>query len=328
MEDKLPVERIEREVFVKKEAETSPKYGKDPNKRTTEELLNTGIININKPSGPTSHQISAYVKDILKLKKSGHSGTLDPKVTGVLAIALEQSTKVVQALLPAGKEYVCLMHLHKEHSEKEIRTICKKFVGKIKQLPPIKSAVKRQWRYRKIYYINILEIKDQDVLFKVGCQAGTYIRKLVHDIGKSLNSGAHMAQLIRTKVAFFNDKNTHTLQELTDAFHYYKEENSEKLIRKIIQPVEDAVQHLPKVWIFDTTVDTLCHGATLKAPGVSKIESDIQLDDPVAILTLKNELVALGRAKMISKDIIKNNKGVAVISERVFMQPGTYPKIN
>ncbi len=321
----LPFEKEQRTVFVRKEAETSSKYGCKPEQRSTQELIEYGVVNIDKPAGPTSHQVSAYVQKILNIDKSGHSGTLDPNVTGVLPVALSRGTRVVQALLTAGKEYVCLMHLHKELSEDKIRKVCQQFIGKIKQLPPIKSAVKREWRYRKIYYINILEIKDKDVLFLVGCQAGTYIRKLCSDIGHEVGGG-HMAELRRTKAGPFSEQTALcTLQDLTDAFYYYKEENNDTYLRKLIHSVEKAVEHLPKIWVFDQTVNTLCNGASLKCPGISKVTSNIQLDDPVAVMTLKDELIGLGKAVMISKDML-SDKGIAVKLEHVFMKPGVYPK--
>ena len=173
----LPFEKIKREILLKKEAQTSDKFGFYPENRTVEELMQFGVINIDKPAGPTSHQVSAYLQKILNLDKAGHSGTLDPNVTGVLPITLNKSTKIVQTLLKAGKEYICLMHLHRPVEEFELYKVFEKFTGKIKQLPPIKSAVKRQIRERRIYYIELLDIIEQDVLFKVGCQAGTYIRK-------------------------------------------------------------------------------------------------------------------------------------------------------
>ncbi|MEM4398012.1 MAG: RNA-guided pseudouridylation complex pseudouridine synthase subunit Cbf5 [Candidatus Woesearchaeota archaeon] len=173
----LPFETIKRSVLIRKISETSEKFGCYPENRKIEEHIKLGIVNIDKPQGPTSHQVSAYVQKILNINKSGHAGTLDPNVTGVLPIALEKSTKIVQTLLLAGKEYVCLMHFHKKVEEYDLYKVLDKFTGKINQLPPVKSAVKRQLREREIYYIEVLEIKDQDVLFKVGCQAGTYIRK-------------------------------------------------------------------------------------------------------------------------------------------------------
>lgn len=321
----LPFERIKREIMVRREVKTDPKYGENPTERSTEKLLDYGVIPINKPKGPTSHQVSSYAKDIIGVKKCGHSGTLDPKVTGVLPVAIGRGTRIVQALLPAGKEYICIMHLHSEVAEDKIKEAMAGFVGKIKQMPPIKSAVKRQWRYRKIYYLDVIEIEEKDVLFRVGCQAGTYIRKLCHDIGDKLGVGGHMVELVRTKAGPFNDSEMYSLQELRDAVRFMKEGN-ERFIRTVVKPIEYAVSHMPKVWIVDSAVEPLCHGTNLAAPGISKVESEIQLDEVVAVMTLKDELVALGLAKMISKDMAAKEKGIAVRIEKVFMLPGTYPK--
>lgn len=326
----LPFERINRVKLTRQELSTSDKFGHDPFNRPIKELLDFGVVNVDKPSGPTSHQVSSYVQKILGISKSGHSGTLDPKVTGVLPVAVGKGTRVVQSLLTAGKEYVCLMHVHSPFEEENLRKIMLvDFVGKIKQLPPVKSAVKRQFRYRKIYYIDILEINGQDVLFTVGCQAGTYIRKLCHDIGIAIGGGAHMAELRRTKAGPFNESsNLVTLQDLTDAYHYYKENGDETKLREFVKPVEVATNHLPKVWVSDAAVDTICHGATLKVPGIASVESEIQTGEPVVVLTLKNELVCVGESLMTSREMIDSKRGVAVKSTQVFMPPSTYPKMN
>ncbi len=323
----LPFETNKRKILLRKEAETSDKYGVYPEKRTMDEQIMFGFVNLDKPQGPTSHQVSAYLQNILNIKKSGHSGTLDPNVTGVLPIALNKSTKVVQTLLKAGKEYVCLMHLHKPVEEFKLYNVLEKFTGKIKQLPPIKSAVKRQVRERKIYYIDVLDIKGQDVLFVVGCQAGTYIRKLVHDIGQELKIGAHMAELRRTKVGPFDESTLFTLQDVADAYYYYKKHGNEKFLRQVIQPIEKAVSHLPKIWVFDTTVDTLCHGASLAVPGISKLESGIEREEYVAVYTLKDEFICFGRAQLESEKML-GEKGLAVKTDKVVMSPGTYPRFN
>lgn len=322
MKNKLPFEYIKRDVLVRKEAKTNEKFGIYPNKRDVEELINYGIVNIDKPRGPTSHQVSEFVQKILNINKAGHSGTLDPGVTGVLPMALARATRIVQTLLKAGKEYIAVMHLHKKIKEKKLKKICKQFVGKIKQKPPLKSAVKRQVRTREIYYMDILEIDKQDVLMRIGCEAGTYIRKLIHDMGKKIG-GAHMAELRRTKAGPFNETKCITLQDLSDAYYFYKKENNEKYIRKIVQPVENAVKHLPRIWVFDTTVNSLCHGADLKVPGISRVESQIEEDDIVAVMSLKDELICLGTSKMKSKEMLKE-RGVALKTEKVFMLPETY----
>ena len=321
----LPFEKIERKVLVKKEAKTDNKLGCRPEERKTEEIINYGVININKCQGPTSHQVSDYVQKILHIAKSGHSGTLDPHVHGSLPVALGRSTRIVQILLKSGKEYVGIMHLHKDVGETKLKEIIKRnFTGKIKQIPPLKSAVKRVKREREIYYFDILEKDGQDALFIVGCQAGTYIRKLIHDLGQKLKIGAHMQELRRTKAGPFKEETLFTLQDLSDAYHFYKEEANDKFLRKIIQPIENAIKHLPKIWVFDTTVDTLCHGADLNIPGISKLNDYIFENDNVAIMTLKGELIALGTATMNSDDILKKEKGLAVKTEKVFMEPGTY----
>ena len=324
----LPFERIARDRIVRLEAQTSEKFGIDPSKRPVQELLQYGIVNLDKPAGPTSHQVSSYVQKILHITKDGHSGTLDPGVTGILPVALGKGTRVVQSLLTAGKEYVCLMRLHQERSEKDVREVLERFTGKIKQLPPVKSAVKRQWRHRNIYYNEFLDMDGPEVLFRVGCQAGTYIRKLCHDMGTELGCGAHMQELRRTKAGPFKEDSTLvTLHDLKDAYAYYKQDGDESHLRKAILPLEAAVGHLPKVVVLDSTVDSVCHGATLKVRGVSWVEANIQVGELVAIMTLKGELIAVGEARMISREIASKESGVAVKSSQVFMAPGTYPKM-
>jgi len=322
----LPFEKQKRDVVIKKDEKTNDEFGCPPEFRKTETIINYGIVNIDKPSGPSSHQVSAYVKEILGIEKAGHSGTLDPKVTGVLPVALGEATKANRIMLSAGKEYIAIMHLHKQIEPSIVKEKLESYVGKIKQKPPLRSAVKRIEREREIYYIKVLEIEDKDVLFKIGAEAGTYIRKFIFDFGRELGIGAHMSQLRRTKAGPFNEKTMFTLQDLKDAFYYYKEEHKEKFLRKIIQPVENAFLHLPKVWVLDSAVDSICHGANLNIPGISKLNTGIKKSDLVAIFTLKNEIIAYGISQLTTEEILNNNKGFAVKAERVFMKPGTYKK--
>ena len=307
----------DRQIFIKKE-DTS-EFGKSPEKRTIQELLEYGIVNIDKTKGPTSHQISDYVKKILKVNKAGHSGTLDPAVTGVQPVAFGKATIIAQFLLTAPKEYICLMHLHKDITEEKLKTGVKKYIGKIQQLPPIKSAVKRQLRTREVYELEILEIVERNILFRVKCQAGTYIRKLCHDLGQTLGTGAHMAELRRSQAGPFTEQdNLITLNDLQDAVHFYKEENNDKFLRYCLQPVENALKYLPKCWIFDTTIESLTHGRDLAIPGISKLEN-FKKGETVAITTLKGELVAVGEALMSGVEININEKGLAIEVKKVFM---------
>lgn len=307
-----------KQLFTKKEAIGT--FGKDPQERTPKELIQYGIVNIDKPRGPTSHQLSDYVQKILHIDKAGHSGTLDPQVTGVQPVALGRATRITQFLLTTPKEYVCLMHLHKEVDGKLLQETITKFTGKIKQLPPIKSAVKRELREREIYEFEILEIKGQDVLFRIKCQAGTYIRKICHNFGEALGIGAHMAELRRTQAGPFTEHdNLITLNDLQDAYHFYKEENNPKFLLYCIQPIENALRHISKCWILDSTIPSVTHGRDVAIPGISKLEN-FRKGEMVAVLTLKGELVAIGEALMSAVEINTQNKGIGINVQKVFME--------
>lgn len=326
----LPYQEKKREVLVRVDEPTSDKFGSRPENRTMQELIDYGVICLDKPPGPTSHQVSAYTKQILGVPKTGHSGSLDPNVTGILVIASGRATRIAESLLKAGKEYVCVMHIHESVPKDKIISVMKKFEGKIKQLPPLKSAVKRQLRFRKVYYNDIIEISPdcRDVLFRTGVQAGTYIRKLVHDIGQDLGCGAHMAELRRTRVATFGEEtNMCTLHDLKDAFTMFKQMNDETLLRKYIMPVERAVEFLPKIWLRDSAVNSICHGANLNVPGIAKVETGIEPDLTVALMTQKDELVAVGTAKINAQKMQRDERGFAVKVDKVFMLPDTYPKM-
>lgn len=325
--NELPYESQDFKTITLKDAYTNEDHGKKPEERSIEEKLQFGIINIDKFSGPTSHEVSSFVKKILNIEKCGHSGTLDPAVTGVLPVALERGTKVLEYFLTAGKEYVCLMHFHKPVTKEEIKKTFKKFTGRIKQLPPIRSAVKRRQRWRKIYYNQILEIKGQDVLFRVGCQAGTYIRKLCHDMGDYLNVGANMVELRRTRVGPVNEGTITSLQELSDAFFFYKNENNPEPLNKIILNPEDYLDHIPKIWVLDGAISSLVNGVSLKIPGVVKFEHRFAKDDTIAVYSLKNELICFGRSLVHSKELKKSQKGEILKVEKVIMPNDTYPRL-
>lgn len=284
---------------------------------TIDELLRKGVINLDKPAGPSSHETAAWVKQILRVKKAGHSGTLDPKATGVLPILLQDATKVGGALVRLPKEYVCVLHLHKKVPQGGLLNVVKEFTGVLYQRPPLKSAVKRQLRKREVYFIEVLEREGTDVLLKVGCEAGTYIRKLCHDIGEALGVGAHMQELRRTKAGPFDESKLTTLHDLTDAYHFWIEDNDEAPLRSIIVPVERALGHLPRIVIRETAVDAICHGARLAEPGVISLPN-FEAKQLVGIYTERDELVALGIS------VLKG--GIIAEVKRVLMAPGTYPR--
>jgi H/ACA ribonucleoprotein complex subunit 4 len=322
----LPSE-VKRRLVTRHKASTDSDFGKRPEERSPEEHIKYGVINLDKPSGPTSHEVVSWVKNMLGVRKAGQGGTLDPKVTGVLPVTIEESTKIARAFLLAGKEYVCLMRIHDNVKKDRIERVLKELTCEIYQRPPVKSAVKRQLRTRTIYYMNLLEIDGRDVLFKVGCEAGTYIRKLCYDIGEIVGCGAHMLKLRRTKSGPFTEETMVTLHDVIDAYTFFKENGTDKYLKETILPVEKAIDFLPRVIVRDSAVDAICHGADLAVPGISKLDADINIADLIAIFTLKDELIGTGKAVMDTKTILIEDSGIAINSKRVVMKPGTYPKM-
>jgi H/ACA ribonucleoprotein complex subunit 4 len=248
-------------------------------------------------------------------------------VTGVLPVTLEESRKVVQALLYSGKEYVCLMKLHGNVPEQRVKEVLSEFEDTIYQRPPLRASVKRQLRTRRIYYIEFLEMDGRNVLFKVGCEGGTYIRKLCFDIGEVLGCGAHMQELRRTRAGpFIENGDIVTLHDVAYWFMEWRKQKDEKILRKFIQPMEKALALIPKIYVRDSAVDAICHGASLTAPGILSLETGINKDSIVAIFTLKGEAIALAKATVSTEEIFKMEHGVVAKTERVLMMRGTYPK--
>lgn len=248
-------------------------------------------------------------------------------MTGVLPITLEESRKIVQALLFSGKEYVCVMKLHSDSSQSNVEAVLKEFEDTIYQRPPLRASVKRQLRTRKIYYIDFLEMEGRNVLFKVGCEGGTYVRKLCFDIGEVLGCGAHMQELRRTRAGpFVEDGDMVTLHDVAYWFGEWQKRKDDEILRRIIQPMEKALALVPKIYIRDSAVDAICHGANLTAPGVLSIETDIQKGLLVAVFTLKGEAVALAKTLASTDEILNMDHGMVAQTKRVLMPRGTYPK--
>jgi H/ACA ribonucleoprotein complex subunit 4 len=249
-------------------------------------------------------------------------------VTGVLPIALKDATRVIQALLLSGKEYVCVMRLHSNVSEDRIKAVLDEFQGAIYQRPPLRASVKHRLRTRKIYYLDFLEMDERNVLFCVGCEGGTYIRKLCYDLGEALGTGAHMQELRRTRAGPFNEKDG--LVSLYDVSYFYgqwKEKSDESALRQFIFPMEQALALLPGVFVRDSAVDALCHGANLAAPGVLSLEADIRRGDVVAVFTQKGEAVIYAKALVSAEEVLAMEHGLVAQTMRVLMDRGTYPKM-
>jgi H/ACA ribonucleoprotein complex subunit 4 len=228
----------------------------------------------------------------------------------------------------AGKEYVCVMKLHSQVPLDRVKNVLEEFQGTVYQRPPVRSSVKRRLRTRTIYYIDFMEMDERNVLFKVGCEAGTYIRKLCYDVGEALGCGAHMQELRRTRVGpFVEDKSLVTLHDISYLFSQWQETKDEGILRKFVYPMEKALELMLKINVRDSAVDALCHGAHLTAPGVLSLDSGIKIGDTVAVFTQKGEAVTMSKAFVSSEKMLKMDHGFVAKTQRVLMPRGMYPKM-
>jgi H/ACA ribonucleoprotein complex subunit 4 len=307
---------------------TSEEYGCDPFERPIDLHIAYGFIPMDKPPGPTSHEVVAWTKKILHVGRAGHSGTLDPPATGLLPIGLEEGTKTLGALLLGSKEYIAVARIHHSVGEDKLRAVLSEFSGPIYQRPPQRSSVKRVTRVRNIYELELVEKRGNLLVLRLSVEAGTYVRKLVYDMGEALGVGATMVELRRTRVAGISERDGLVrLQDLYVAYQDFKAGGGAEGLRRLIWPIERALAHLKAVVVRDSAVDALCHGAQLAIPGIESISPAISKGELVGIYTLKGELVALGRALLSTDEVLAMKKGIAFTTERVIMRPGTYPRM-
>jgi H/ACA ribonucleoprotein complex subunit 4 len=307
--------------------ETDPKFGWSPSARPVKAMLDYGLVSLDKPRGPTSHEVVAWTKKLLGADKAGHSGTLDPPVSGLLPIGLGQSTRALSLLLLFPKEYRGVMRIHSSVPRKQLDGAIAEFTGEIFQRPPQRSSVSRQTRSRTIHELEITESEGNLFMFRVLCQSGTYIRKLVYDLGEVLGVGATMVELRRTRVGPLREEDgLVTLHQLNDAMFRLKE-GDEAPLRKLVLPIEDSLGTIGRIAIRDSAVEAVCHGARLGIPGILAISEGVRKDDTIAIMSAKQELVAIGKALMSTEEVSSLHKGLACTTERVVLRAGTYPKL-
>lgn len=291
--------------------------------RELDAALECGVVVLDKPQGPSSHQAAAWAAEILGVN-TGQGGTLDPMVSGVLVLMLGRAVRLAPILLNHKKEYVALLRLHRDVPDSEIRRVAEEFRGRQYQRPPKMSAVKRQLRIREVYDLEILDIDGRLVLMRVECEAGTYIRLLCRHIALAMGVGGQMVELRRTKSGPFTEGECVTLHDIRDAAELAKEGRTEEL-KKMILPVERLADSLPKVVIREKAVDAVCHGAVLAAVGILK-KDNYKKNARVAVMTEKGELVCIGKAIVSSEDFGRSDTGLVIRPEIVIMEPGTYEK--
>jgi tRNA pseudouridine55 synthase len=263
-----------------------------PDERSVEELLEFGVVNLDKPPGPSAHQVTAWVRDLAGVGRAAHAGTLDPKVTGCLPVLLGDATRVARVFDDSTKEYVTVLELHGPVPS-DFETVVAEFEGEIYQKPPRKSAVVRRLRTRVVHTLEVLELDDRRALFRIECESGTYVRKLCHDVGLALGTGAHMGALRRTATDPFDDRTLVTLHDFVDALAW-ADEGEETPLRSALQPAERVLAGIPSVTIAESAARSVADGAPVYAPGVIEAE-DAPQGEAVVCYTPAGAAVCLGR---------------------------------
>uniref|UniRef100_H2ZHM2 H/ACA ribonucleoprotein complex subunit DKC1 n=1 Tax=Ciona savignyi TaxID=51511 RepID=H2ZHM2_CIOSA len=309
---------------------TPLQFGCSPLKRNIHDYVRTGFINLDKPANPSSHEVVAWLRRILKVEKTGHSGTLDPKVTGCLIVCVERATRLVKSQQSAGKEYVCIVRLHSAiENELKLARAIETLTGALFQRPPLISAVKRQLRVRTIYQSKLLEFDEEKRLgvFWVSCEAGTYIRTLCVHLGLLLGVGGQMQELRRVRSGIMSEnENLVTMHDVLDAQYQLDHHKDESYLRRVISPLEKLLVSHKRIILKDSAVNAICYGAKILLPGVLRYEDGIELNQEIVIITTKGEAICLAIALMTTAVISTCDHGIVAKIKRVIMERDTYPR--
>lgn len=304
--------------------------GSSPLCRSLKDHLSYGVINLDKPANPSSHEVVSWIKRILRVEKTGHSGTLDPKVTGCLIVCVDRATRLVKAQQSAGKEYVGVLRLHAALPDsRTLYRAVETLTGALFQRPPLISAVKRQLRIRTIYSSKLVEYDDERQLgiFTISCEAGTYVRTLCVHLGLLTGVGGHMQELRRSRSGVMREAdNLVTMHDVLDAQHVYDTTKDEAYLRRVVMPLEILLVNYKRVVVKDSAVNAICYGAKLMIPGLLRFADDIEINTEVVLMTTKGEAIAVALAQMTTAVMATCDHGVVAKIKRVIMERDTYPR--
>ena len=327
-------------------------FGSSPLKRELADYVRSGFINIDKPANPSSHEVVAWIKRILRVEKTGHSGTLDPKVTGCLIVCIERATRLVKSQQSAGKEYVCIYRLHGKSfnstqiivmepwiffvvvvaesvEKKRVAQELERLKGALFQRPPLISAVKRQLRVRTCYESKLIE-HDQDRnlgIFWVSVEAGSYIRTMCVHMGLLLGVGGQMQELRRVRSGIQSEhEGLMTMHDVIDAQWLYDNHKDESYLRRVIRPLEALLVNHKRIIMKDSAVNAVCYGAKIMLPGILRYDDAIEIGQEIVVCTTKGEAICLAIAQMTTATMASCDHGVVAKIKRVIMERDTYPR--
>jgi H/ACA ribonucleoprotein complex subunit 4 len=313
-------------IILDSKAETNNAIGVHPDSRSVEQRLASGFILLDKPAGPTSHQVASWVRDLFGLERLGHGGTLDPFATGVLPLLAGKSMKVTKKVLTHDKTYIAIFRCANEPDEKELQSAMRRLTGRVYNVPPEISAVKVQVRTRTISNFEMIERNGKDILTRVDCESGTYIRTMARDLGLILGYKVELKELRREKSGRFELSKCVTLQEVADAYWLWKECDSPDALLKMIHPVEKLVLDMPAAHVKDSAAAAIAHGAPLLRPGIVEVDGGISSGKEIAIFTLKDELVGIVKLTVDSNELPNMDSGEVARPSMVLLEQDLYPR--
>jgi H/ACA ribonucleoprotein complex subunit 4 len=313
-------------IVLDEAATSSSKHGCVPTDRDIPGRLAAGWLLIDKPAGPTSHQVSAWARDLLGLSKLGHGGTLDPFATGVLALMSGRTMRLTDRVLKSGKTYVVVLRLSSDVDNAALKGALTELKGEILNVPPKQSAVKIRVRARTLHEVDVHEREERYVVISISCDAGTYIRTWARDLGLLLGTPVELIELRRTCSGHFTEDSTVTMQQLADAVWLWQVGDDPEALERVVRPVEELLVGIPRVFVKDGAAAAVCHGAPLLRPGVIALDSGLANGDEVRLLTLKGEAVALARMQVDGARLEEMKNGEVAKSTTVLMEVDTYPR--
>ena len=314
-------------ILLDKDAETSPSHGSIPSERDVNQLLQSGFILLDKAPGPSSHQVSAWARDLFSLEKMGHGGTLDPFATGLLPLLAGKAMRLTGRILTHDKSYIAVFSLGRDVDDSELDEAMEKLTGKVYNVPPEISAVRVQVRTRKISRFEKLDTDGRSILAHIECEAGTYVRTMARDLGLLLDTPVQLKELRRPTSGEFSLSQSVTMQQLADAFWLWNDKGDDSALLRIIHPVESMLSDVPQIVVKDGAAAALSHGAPLMRPGVVSIpDTELPKGGEVLLVTMKGEAVALAQLSQPSKVIPEMTQGEVAKPNCVLMLEDTYPR--
>lgn len=290
----------------------------------SERIRAGAFLLVDKPRGPSSHQVAAWVREILAVPRAGHAGTLDPNVSGLLWVGVGPALKLIPMTLELPKRYIARIAFHGPVAAAELERVVQEFEAPVYQTPPVRSAVKRERRIRTIHRLTVLESDPPQLLLDLVADSGTYVRTLAIDLGDALGVGAHLEELRRVQTGPFRETDALRLQDVQDAATRARDGDPTALLAAL-HPIEELWREFPKVVVKEAAASAVAHGSPLARGGIVSVPRPFAKGATVTLVARTGELIAVGTALVDSVELHGTRPGWVIASQRVFADPQQYP---